>query len=409
MILSKRATSLEASPTVAITSKAKILKAQGKDVISFGAGEPDFDTPDFIKKAAIEAINNGFTKYTPPAGILELREAIAKKLVKENKLDYNFENVVVTDGAKYALFLLFLSLLEEGDGVIVLSPYWVSYIEQVKFTGASCVIIDTKEDDFYPNEKKIEEVIKAIQREKEIPSFARLVGNYPKKIKAIIINTPNNPTGAVYPKEILEKVAQVCLKHNVYIVSDECYEKLIYEGYHTSIGSLDKDILDITFTINAFSKAYSMTGWRVGYIAAKNKDVINAIIKIISQSTSNVCSISQKAAVAALKGPQDFLKTWKRAFIERRDYMCNFFKSLDIPFVKPQGAFYLFVDFSKVIKSKNFKDDINFAKSLLEEKLVALVPGSAFGAPNFARLSYATSLENIKKGLERIKEFIKGN
>ncbi len=406
MILSKKAMSLESSPTVAITSKAKILKAQGKDVVSFGAGEPDFDTPEFIKQAAIKAINSGFTKYTPPAGILELREAIAAKLVKENKLDYSLENVVVTDGAKYALFLLFLSILEEGDGVIILSPYWVSYVEQVKFAGGSSIIINTKEDNFFPNEKKIEEVIKAIKEEKEIPSFAHLVGNYPKKIKAIIINTPNNPTGAVYPKKVLEKVAQVCLKHNVYIVSDECYEKLVYEGDHISIGSLDKDILNITFTINAFSKAYSMTGWRVGYIAAKNKDVINAIIKIISQSTSNVCSISQKAAVAALKGSQDFLKAWKKAFIERRDYMCNFFKSLDIPFVKPQGAFYLFVDFSKIIEDMSFKNDISFAEALLEEKLVALVPGSAFGVPNFARLSYATSLENIKKGLERIKEFI---
>ncbi len=406
MILSKRTLFLETSPTVAITSKAKLLKAQGKDVISFGAGEPDFDTPDFVKEAAIKAIKEGFTKYTPPAGIPELREALAEKLKKENKLDYQKDEVVVTDGAKYALFTLFLSILEEGEGVIVLSPYWVSYTEQIKFAQGSVLIMDTTEDNFLPNEEKIKEVSRLVFERKPLPNYIKLIGHYPKRIKAIIINTPNNPTGAVYPKKVLEKVAEVCLKENIFIVSDECYEKLVYEGEHISIGSLDKDVLDITFTINAFSKAYSMTGWRVGYIASKIKEVNEAITKIISQSTSNVCSIAQKAAVAALKGPQDFLNKWKQAFIERRNYMCEFFDSLNIPYVKPQGAFYLFVDFNKVISKKDYKSDMEFAKALLEEKLVALVPGSAFGAPGYARLSYATSLENIKEGLKRIREFI---
>ena len=386
MELSRRVKRMSPSPTMAITSKAKELKAKGIDVIGFGAGEPDFDTPYHIKEAAKKAIDMGFTKYTPPAGIPELRRAVADKLKSENGIDCGPEQVVITDGAKQALFNLMLSVIDEGDEVIIPSPYWVTYPEQVKFAGGTPVFVETKEVKGF-----------ALTLEELKPAVT-------SRTKMIILCTPHNPTGSVIPKEELQRIGEFCAERGILIASDECYEYLTYDGFkHTSIASLSPEVKQVTITINALSKAFSMTGWRVGY-AAGPKEIIDAMIKINSQSISNVNSIAQKAAVAALTKPKDFLNEWLEAFDQRRRYMVE--KLNEIPGISclmPKGAFYAFPNVKELLKLGGFKDDWELADYLLERAKIAVVPGSAFGYPGYLRLSYATSMENIEEGLKRFK------
>jgi aspartate aminotransferase len=389
MKLSRRVMQMSPSPTMAITSKAKELRAKGVDVIGFGAGEPDFDTPYHIKEAAKEAIDMGFTKYTPPAGIAELRRAVADKLKEENGVEYEPEQVVITDGAKQALFNLMLSVIDEGDEVVIPAPYWVTYPEQVKFAGGKPVFVETKEIKGFA--LTLEELKQAVT----------------PKTKMVIVCTPHNPTGSVIPKEELYRIGEFCAERGILVASDECYEYLTYDGFkHTSIASLSPAIKEVTVTINALSKGFSMTGWRVGY-AAGPKEIIDAMIKINSQSISNVNSIAQKAAVAALTKPKDFLKEWLEAFDQRRRYMVEALN--EIPGVSaqmPKGAFYAFPNVKELLKMGNFKDDWDLADFLLDEAKIAVVPGSAFGYPGYLRLSYATSMENIEEGLKRFKEAV---
>ncbi len=386
--LAERVLSISPSPTLSITSRAKEMRERGIDVISFGAGEPDFDTPEHIKEAAKDAIDMGFTKYVPSAGISELRAAIVSKLKRDNNIDYDLENVVVTDGAKHALFNIMLSILEAGDEVIIPSPYWVTYPEQVKFAGGIPVFVETKEEEgFIPNVEDIEDKISS-------------------RTKAIILCSPNNPTGAVIGKERLEEIGNLCYEKGILIISDECYEKIVYDGEkHVSIASISEKLKGITVTVNALSKTYSMTGWRVGY-AAGPKDLISAIVKLNSQSISNVNSIAQKAAVKALEGPQDFLTEWISEFDRRRKYIVTELNT--IPGIKcsmPKGAFYVFPNVKELMKMAGFEDDKSFAEFVLEEAEIAVVPGSAFGLPGYFRLSYATSFENIEEGISRLRKF----
>ncbi|WP_457568087.1 pyridoxal phosphate-dependent aminotransferase [Desulfurobacterium sp.] len=390
MKLSRRVINMSPSPTMAITAKAKELKRKGIDVIGFGAGEPDFDTPVHIKEAAVKAMNEGFTRYTPAAGIPELREAVVEKLKVDNGIDYSPSQVVITDGAKFALFSLMLSVIEDGDEVVIPSPYWVTYPEQVRFAGGKPVFVETSEENGFVF--TVELLKKAVTR----------------KTKLLILCSPSNPTGAVVPPDELKKIGEFCAERGILIASDECYEKLIYDGKkHVSIASISPEIKNVTVTINALSKAYSMTGWRVGY-AAGPEEIISSMIKINSQSISNVNAIAQKAAVAALKGPQGFLREWLHAFDERRRYMVE--KLNSIPGVTcnmPEGAFYAFPNVKRVIERAGFKDDFEFAEFLIDNARIAVVPGSAFGYPGYMRFSYATSLENIKRGLERFEAAVR--
>ncbi len=386
MKLTKRVLEMSPSPTMAITSKAKEMRAKGIDVIGFGAGEPDFDTPEHVKRTAIEAIKSGFTKYTSPAGIPELRKAVAEKLKRENGIDYSPEEVVITDGAKLALFNLMLSVIEEGDEVIIPAPYWVTYPEQVKFAGGKPVFVETKEENRFS--LKLEDIEPVVT----------------ERTRLLILCTPNNPTGAVIDRSELEKIGKFCAERGILIASDECYEKLTYDGFeHTSIASISEKIKNVTITINALSKAFSMTGWRVGY-AAGPKEIIDAMIKINSQSISNVNSVAQKAAVAALTSPTDFLKDWLKAFDERRRYMVEKLNEISgVKCLMPKGAFYAFPNVKELIEKGGLRDDFALADYLLEKAKIAVVPGSAFGMPGYLRLSYATSMDNIVEGLNRFK------
>ena len=379
-MLSNRAKNIAPSVTLAITAKAKQMKKEGIDVVGFGAGEPDFDTPDNIKEAAKKAIDEGFTKYTPVPGIPELREAVAKKFQKENNLAYAPDQIIVSNGGKHTLYNIMLAILDKGDEVIIPVPYWVSYEEQVKLAEGKAVFCNT--DNF-----KIKADLIA---EKVTP-----------KTKLLILNSPNNPSGAVCDKNELKKIADLAVEKNFYVVSDEVYEKLIYDGNeHVSIASLNNEIYKRTITVNAVSKTYSMTGWRIGYCAGP-ADLIKGMSNVQSHTTSNPCSIAQKAALEALNGPQEKAAEMIKAFDERREFM---FKRLNeikgIKCSKPEGAFYCFPDISGTgLKS------MEFTEKLLEQEKVAVVPGKDFGNDNCVRLSYATSMENIKKGLDRIEKF----
>ena len=394
--LAKRVSLIKPSPTLSITAKAKAMKAEGVDVVGFGAGEPDFDTPDNIKEAAIEAIREGFTKYTAVPGIDELKDAIIEKCEKEQGLKYDRSEVIVSCGAKHTLYNIAMALFDEGDEVVIPAPYWVTYPDQAVLAGAKPVFIYTKEEnEFKVQPEELEEVIS-------------------EKTKAVVLNYPSNPTGATYTKEELEKLAEVILKKNpnIWIISDEVDEKIIYDGRkHVSIAAVDPEVKERTLLVNAVSKTYSMTGWRIGWVCG-NKEVVAAMNKLQSQSTSNPTSIAQKAAVEALKGPQDKVAEMVRAFEERRNYIVDRLNSIPgVKCFKPHGAFYVFPNFSGVYgKSYNGKvinNSMDFAAYLLEEYKVAIVPGVAFGDDNCARLSYATSMENIKKGLDRIEEAIR--
>ena len=393
MNLSKKANSISPSITLEITGKANELKAQGVNVMSFAAGEPDFNTPRNIIEAAIKAMDDGYTKYTKTSGIVELRKAICKKLHQENNLNYSEEQIVVSTGAKQCLANTFLAILNKGDEVILQNPCWVSYTELIKLADGVPVIVNCDENDGYK--------LSAKNIEKAVTS----------KTKAILLNSPHNPTGIVYKKNELEEIAQIAKKYNLIIISDEIYEKLIYDGEeHVSIASLSEDAYERTIVINGLSKTYAMTGWRVGYTASSTK-LAKVMSSVQSHMTSNVCSISQYAALEALTGPQDSINMMKNAFEERRNFMMKKLEGIDeVSFIKPQGAFYIMVDITyfigKSINGIKINNSIEFAKMLLEEEKVAVIPGAAFGLENFIRLSYATSMEVIEEGLDRIKSFL---
>ncbi len=384
MKFSDRVSQLKSSPTLAISAKAKEMRKRGLDVIGFGAGEPDFDTPLNIKEAAIEAIKKGFTKYTPASGIIELKNAVCEKLKRDNSLRYKPDEIAISCGAKHALYNIFQVLCQKQDEVIIISPYWVSYTEMVRLSGAEPRIVEAKEANGF------------------VVAPEEIKKNITKRTKAIIINSPSNPTGAVFGKELLEKIARIAVSKKIFVVSDEIYEKLIYDGEeHTSIGSLNKEISKLTLTVNGVSKTYSMTGWRIGYVAGP-LDIIKKVGALQSHSTSNPSSISQMAALEALSGSIEALFKMKEEFVARRDYMVkrmNSFKNVSC--VKPKGAFYLFSNISGT-----GLDSVTFSARLLEEARVACVPGIAFGSDRHIRLSFATSMENIKTGLDRIENWL---
>ena len=385
-MFSRRIERLSESLTMAITALAKELKAQGKDVLSFSAGEPDFDTPEAIKKAAIEAIESGFTKYTAVDGIPELKEAIVGKLKRDNGLEYSPDQVIVSNGAKQSLFNLTQVLIDEGDEVIIPSPYWVTYPELVKYAGGRPVIVPTDESTGF----------------KITP--AQLRNAITDKTKLLILTTPSNPTGAVYSKAELEALAQVLEGTKVLVASDEMYEKLVYGDVRfTSAANISEDMFKRTITINGLSKSAAMTGWRFGYLAAADKELVKAMKKLQSQSTSNINSITQKAAIPGLDGTIDAdIEMMRKQFQKRRDRAVELLNAIDgISVLKPDGAFYLFVNHSAVMR-----DSMQFAKELLEQKGVAVVPGVGFGAEGYFRFSFATDLESIEEGIRRIEEFV---
>jgi aspartate aminotransferase len=393
MKLAKRVQQLAPSPTLAITAQANALKQAGHDVIGLGVGEPDFNTPQHIIEAAKEALDKGFTKYTPSGGILPLKQAIIEKLQKDNQLSYKPNQVTVTVGAKQALFNLFQVLLDPGDEVIIPSPYWVSYLDQVHLAGGVPVIVEGKEENLF----------------KITPE--QLKDAITKRTKALIINSPSNPTGMVYTAEELQALGDVAVANDLIIVSDEIYEHLIYDEdvRHVSIASLGPELYERTIIINGVSKTYSMTGWRIGF-AAGPEQIISAMTDLGSHSTSNATSIAQYAAVAALKGSQEPVEAMKAEFKKRRDYVVERINAIPgLSCLKPPGAFYAFINVREALNRSNGKyatpDD--WSKALLEKALVAVVPGSAFGSKDHVRISYATSMEQLEKALDRIEKFVK--
>lgn len=391
--ISERAKRVKPSATLAVDSKAKAMKAQGLDIINFGVGEPDFDTPDFIKDAAIKAIKDGFTKYTPVGGTDELKSAIIEKFLTENNLNYKPENIIVSCGAKHSLYNISQAILSPGDEVIIPAPYWVSYPDQTLLNDATPVIVQTSEADKF--------VLKPDQIESVITN----------RTKALILNYPSNPTGFSYDKDTLQKIAELAIKHNFYVISDEVYEKFLYDGnIHISIASLGKEIMERTIVVNAISKSHAMTGWRIGY-AGGPADIVKAMTSIQSQSTSNPTSIAQKAAVAALRGPQDFTISMVNEFDKRRKILVEGLNDINgIKCIMPVGAFYAFPNVSALYGKKKGERVINssfdFAMYMLEDANVALVHGEAFGNDNHVRVSYAISVESINKALQRIKKAV---
>lgn len=390
MILSRKAQNIGASLTLALTAKAGELKKEGIDVVSFGVGEPDFNTPKNIIEAATRAMEEGNTKYTATSGIVELKEVIAKKLHDDNGLNYGTKNIIISTGAKQSLANVFMAILNPGDEVIIPVPYWVSYPELVKLSDGVPVFIETKkENDFKVTYDELKSVLS-------------------KNTKAIVINSPNNPTGTVYSKKDLEVIAKFAEENDLIIISDEIYEKLIYgKEEHISIASLSEDTFKRTVVINGFSKAYAMTGWRIGYAACYNEELIKVMNNVQSHMTSNTNSIAQFAALEALNGDQETIKNMVKEFSLRRELMIELISEIeDLTFIEPKGAFYVMIDVSKVLKKANIKGSMEFANLLLKEENVVVIPGIAFGEDNFIRLSYATSKEEIIKGLKRIKEFV---
>ena len=382
--LASRISQVTPSLTLAISAKAKAMKAEGLDVCSFSAGEPDFDTPQHIKLAAKKALDEGKTKYGAAVGELGLRKAIAHKLQQDNNLNHQAENIIVTNGGKHSLFNFIFALIEAGDEVIIPTPYWLSYPEMVTLAGGTSVFVQTTAENSYK--------ITPAQLQEAITS----------KTKLFILNSPSNPTGAVYTPEEIKALAQVIVDNDILVVSDEIYEKILYDGVtHLSIGSLNDEIFQRTIVSNGFAKAYSMTGWRVGYIAA-DTEIINAMKSIQSHSTSNVCTFAQYGAIAALESSQECVATMLESFIERRKFMFSAVESIaNISCPLPYGAFYLFVDISALgLKSLDFCDQ------LLTKEKVATIPGIAFGNDNCIRLSYATDIDTIDKGMNRLGKFI---
>ena len=389
MQLAKRVQTLTPSTTLAITAKAKALKDSGHDVIGLGAGEPDFNTPDYIIEAAEEAMRTGLTRYTPSGGILPLREAIARKMLKDQGIDYDADQIVVTTGAKHALYTLFQVLLNPGDEVIVPTPYWVSYPEQIKLAEGEPVFVTGKEDNqFKLSPEQLEQAIT-------------------EKTRAVIINSPSNPTGMMYTKAELEALGEVCVKHNIIIVSDEIYEKLIYTDQpHVSIASLSEQLKKQTVIINGVSKSHAMTGWRIGY-AVGRKTIIKAMTNLCSHSTSNPTTISQYAALAAYTHDETEIKQMVQSFHERLTYTYDLLTKVPgITCVKPQGAFYLFPNVEQAMELCGFSDVEEFSTALLEEEQVAIIPGTGFGAPKNVRLSYVIDKHQLAEAITRLTRFI---
>lgn len=392
-MLAERMKHFSGSPTSALIAKVAELRAQGQNIISLNVGEPDFGTPDNIKCGAIKAIVDNFTKYTAGNGIIELRKLIAKKLKDDNDLEYTTDEICATVGAKQAIFNSVMTIAGPGDEVILPIPCWVSYTEMIKFAGAKPVFVPVSEQNGY--DLDVDAIAKAIT----------------PNTRGIIICTPNNPSGAVYSEATLRKLAALAVEHDFYIIADEIYEKLIYDGEkHFSIGSISKEVWEHTITVNGFSKAYAMTGWRLGYVAS-TKEVIDGIKKIQSQTTSATSAISQKAGVAALAGPQHDLEVMVAEFDKRRKYMLQRLDEMPgVTCTTPKGAFYLLPDFScyfgKKYQGKEIKNAIDFANTLLAAELVALVPGEAFNIPGKVRMSYSNSLENLGAAMDRIQKFV---
>jgi aspartate aminotransferase len=388
--LASRLDPIKPSITLAVTAKAAKLKADGLDVISFGAGEPDFDTPDHIKAAARDSLDKGVGKYTEVAGILPLRKAIAAELSAVHKMSIAPEQILVSTGAKHSLFNLFMALIDPGDEVLIPAPYWVSYPDMVMLAGGRPIIIETRaEDDFAVTAQQVEDAITP-------------------RTRAIVLNNPSNPTGAVYTKSQIEALAQVCVKHHLLIISDDIYRQLVYgDAQYHSIAAVGPQVAERCVLVDGVSKTYAMTGWRVGYTAGP-LPLIKAMSKIQGQSTSNVTHISQIAALAALTGPQDCVATMRKAFDERRQEMVKLLRAIPgVQCREPKGAFYAFPDVSAYVGKKTpegsiLDDDVQLCDWLVEVHKVAVVPGSGFGAPGFVRLSYATSMKNIQEGVARI-------
>ena len=392
-MMTDRIKRLKESTTIAIAQKANSLRKQGLDVISFAVGEPDFDTPDNIKEKAVEAIKNGFTKYTPVDGIDELKKAICFKFKRDNNLDYSPSEIIVSCGAKHSLFNICQVLFEKDDEVIILSPFWLTYPDQVALAGARPVIIDTsKSEDFTVTANELDEFVTS-------------------KTKAIILNNPCNPSGKVYSAQELEIITRTAIDNNLFIIADEIYEKLIYDGSkHVSVAALSEEAKKRTITVNGVSKAYAMTGWRIGY-AAGPQPIIGAMKKIQGQSTTNPVSIAQYASIEALLGPQNDVDRMIKQYQKRRDYLVKELNSIEgVSCRMPEGAFYVFLKidnlFNKKLGESVANNSIGFCSYILDEALVALVPGNAFGCDNFVRLSYATDMQSIIEGVKRIKKAV---
>ena len=392
--ISEKAKKVSPSPTLALDAKFKQMKKQGIPVVGFGAGEPDFETPENIKKAGIKAIEDGFTRYTPASGTVELKEAVCAKFKRDLGLDYKPENIVISNGGKHSLTNIFMCICEPGDEVIIPAPYWVSYPEMVKMADGKPVYLNTTEENDF--KFTAEELKNAIT----------------EKTRALILNSPSNPTGMVYTKEELEEIAKVIVEADIYVVFDEIYEKLVYEGTHVNIATLGEAIKEKTSIVNGLAKAYAMTGWRIGYTAS-NTALAKAMGNLQSHATSNPNSIAQAAAVEALNGDQSSVKVMFDEYIKRRDYMVDRISKIDgISCVKPNGAFYVFINLRNVLGKEYYGKVMNTASEIcddmLEKALVALVPSEGFGIDGYARLSYATSMETIEEGLNRIEKYLKG-
>ena len=391
--VSKIAEAVRASTTLAVDSLAKQMKADGLDVVGFGTGEPDFNTPDNINMAGIRAICDGKTKYTPAAGIIPLRKAIAQRLKEDCGVDYDYTQIVVASGAKHSVYIALAAITNPGDEIIIPATFWVSYYEMVRMVGGTPVIVEAGEEQNFK--------ITAEQLEAAITD----------KTKCLMLNNPSNPTGMIYSKDELSAIGEVCVKHDLYILADEIYYQLIYDGIEfTSIASLGEDVKERTLLINGVSKSYAMTGWRVGYCAA-NKTLAKIMSNFLSHSTGAPSTISQWASVEALTGPQEGIEAMRLAFLERRDYIVKRINSIPgVSCIVPNGAFYVMMNIEKLVGKtlggKLIENDDDFAVALLEKALVAVVPCSGFGMKNFVRWSYAASMENIEKGLDRLEKFV---
>ncbi len=394
--LSKKISNIAPSMTLAIDAKLKQMIADGVKVYGFGAGEPDFDTPKYIRDAAVSAINKGFTRYTAAQGTMDLRKAICAKFLRDNNLKYEPSQIIASSGAKHSLSNSFAAILNPGDEVIVPVPYWVSYTEIIKLNDGIPVLVQTKKENNFKLKK--EELLKALT----------------PKTKAILLTSPNNPTGAVYSEQELRDIAEIAVKNNLFVVSDEIYEKLVYDNNkHISIASLGDEIKELTIVVNGMSKAYAMTGWRLGYTAA-NEKVIKAMSSVQSHAVSHPSSITQYASTVALNGPQEDVAAMVKEFEKRRNYMYERVNSIEgLSSLKPEGAFYVYADISSYLGRElcdiKLNSSLDFAQIMLEKGHVAVIPGAAFGTDNYIRFSYATSMEVIKNGLDAFESFIKEN
>ena len=382
-MLSKRAQSISPSMTLAITAQVKALRSQGVDVVNFGAGEPDLPTPEFVREAAKKAIDKGYTRYTPAGGLPALKEAVSRAFARRNNLQYSPEEIVINCGAKHSIYNVLQVVIDPGDKVIIPAPYWVSYPEMVKLAGGEPLFLETSQEENFCLDPEILSGLLAKE----------------KRAKAIILNSPSNPTGAMYSRKKLEEILEICLRFGILVISDEIYDVLSYEEEFTSFASLSKEAKNITITINGVSKAYSMTGWRIGY-AAGPKEIIKAVSNLQSHSTSNPTSISQYAAIAALDNGRDWEEKMRLAYKERAKLVMGLFNGMKASPFKPMGTFYVFVNISAYNT-----DSMSFAKALLEKSKVGIIPGVAFGADDWVRLSFATSEDDIKKGIARWKDF----